>query len=305
MLPATTPFAACAQNVLCFALAEPVCHVGLFQVVDAGRPAAYIAFRHFEQRQVGDALEQLARRLGDALRVRRVTGIVIGQLERLRQRRWRLQSQLGQEHAHVFHLPGERFGLALRGMVLKKQPVLFDPRPAARRVGHDGIHILRRDSKIVERQLPRSLVFALVHGQRAAAALAWRDGDLDAVPGEHPQRGPVDFRREHLLDAARQQCHARTALTLRGIKRGERLRARQMIGQGNPSDLTAAAVSSKRGLAGQVLLQCGDAARRKRHFDERPASGRPFGASKRWQSWIVWMTSCWVSGMTAAMGRVR
>ena len=58
------------------------------------------------------------------------------------------------------------------------------------------------------RQRHRPVVLAHVVGQRAAAAGALRDHDLDAQPGQQADGRLVDARRQHLLGAAGQQRHA-------------------------------------------------------------------------------------------------
>ena len=67
----------------------------------------------------------------------------------------------------------------------------------------------------------RLVVAAHVMDERAAAALALRRHDLDAVPGEQADGGVVDLRVQHRLGAAAQERDARAALARRpGTRRG-------------------------------------------------------------------------------------
>ncbi len=60
----------------------------------------------------------------------------------------------------------------------------------------------------------RRPLLAHVMGERAAAAGAAGDHDLDAVPGEQADRRLVDLRRQDLLGAAGEQCDALPARAL-------------------------------------------------------------------------------------------
>ena len=96
------------EDVRRLALAELTGDFRLLDVIGTGRPAADLAVGHFQQGEIGDPSEQLARRIGHFLRVGQMAGVVIGHLERLRQRRQVGNPQLVQENGHVHGLVRQR-----------------------------------------------------------------------------------------------------------------------------------------------------------------------------------------------------
>ena len=66
------------QNVLNLSTLQSFSHPGLGQVVTAGAATADIGFRQFGEIFSGDPSNQFPRRRGDALRMGKVAGIVIG-----------------------------------------------------------------------------------------------------------------------------------------------------------------------------------------------------------------------------------
>ena len=114
--------------------------------------------------------------------------------QRMARRPWR---RLGEQFADVAHLGRER----LRTLVAEEPAQLLQVRPAARRVDDDEIDVLEGIDEAMRERLP---LFepARVHGERAAAALRWRD-DLEPVRSEHARRRGVHVGEDRALHAAR------------------------------------------------------------------------------------------------------
>ena len=85
--------------------------------------------------------------------------------------------------------------------------VIFDGGAAARRVDDNGIDAALGDLLAPGIDIgfgrPDCFIFTTdVLAQGAAASGSRRDDDVDAAAREQPDRGVVDFRPQHLLDAA-------------------------------------------------------------------------------------------------------
>src|SRR3954452_21727957 len=80
--------------------------VRLHEVVDAGRAAAHLPLRRVDELELRDHPQQVARLRADALRVRQMAGVVVGDLAPQRGA-LRPRVLLGEELIHVEDLPGE------------------------------------------------------------------------------------------------------------------------------------------------------------------------------------------------------
>ena len=137
------------------ALPELTRQFRLFDVVGARRAAAHIAFRNLEQLDAGDGAQQSPRFLGDALSVRQVASVVIGDADRFDRIRRRRKAQPVEKHRDIhgeLGVLGGRFGVNLAG---EQQRVVVDAGSAAGGVGDDGVHITRERLEIAARQISR------------------------------------------------------------------------------------------------------------------------------------------------------
>ena len=206
--------------------------VGMLHVVEAGRPAARVAVGNLHHAQVRHAGQQRPRCPADALRVREMAGVVV------RDRQWTWPA----EPARSVRAPrGTRRRRARARQTCASAascarprnawPYSFiaDPHPAALvTIASTSVGKARASAVC---PLVRAICLAAVQRERAAAALALRDHDLDAVGRKHPQRRQRDLRRQCLLHAAGQQRYTRAlqALRLRVRRHGDSLR--QLTGQ--------------------------------------------------------------------------
>ncbi len=231
MLPVATASAPVASRASALRRPKLVGDVGLLDVVGARRAAAELPVVGLEQVDVRDRGEQRARRRAHALRVRKVAGVLVCELERLGERRRRLQPELVEEDADVDGALRELPRLPLLGRALEEEPVLAHPRATARGVRHDRVHVVRERPEVSAGVGLRAGRRSAVQVKRAAAALLARDHHLDSVAREHPERRRVDLRREHLLGATRQQGDARAPLAVGGLELWQRPGAWQRFGQ--------------------------------------------------------------------------
>ena len=108
-LPAATTSAPVATRLRRLARAELGGGLGLHEVVDAGRAAAQLPVGGLEQLELRDPAQQRARLRADALRVREVAGVVVGDAQRERMAR-RLRLVLGEQLGDVVDAGRERGG---------------------------------------------------------------------------------------------------------------------------------------------------------------------------------------------------
>ena len=95
--------------------------------------------------------------------------------------------------------------------------VFVHRRPAARRVGDDGVIAARQEHlDVALRQPPGLPPQPQVHVQRPAAGLPRRHHHLAAVLLQHPDGGLVQAGQADVGHAARQKRHAVPPLALRG-----------------------------------------------------------------------------------------
>ena len=113
-------------------------------------------------------------------------------------------------------------------VLAEHEAVILHRGAAPRRVDHDRIEAARADLAVPGQDVGARGVVALLPQmmrQRAAAAGAARHHHLAAVPGQQPDRGLVDLRRQHALGAAVEDRHAPEPLAecrehLRPVDRG-------------------------------------------------------------------------------------
>ena len=164
----------------------------------------------------GIDLKQRARLGADALRVRQVTGVVIGDAQRHRLRAAPAGGRSRERLGDVADLRRESRGPRGPLRVVRQQlAVLLHRRAAAGRVHHDlstGWAALRTPRSAARAKARASSSCAGVQRERAAAALAGRRDDVAALGGEHPGGRGVDVAEEHALDAAGEQPDALTPL---------------------------------------------------------------------------------------------
>ena len=151
---------------------QPRRHLGLHQVVDAGRAAAAVRALELDDGRARQRAQELPRRAPHLLRVREVAGIV--DRDRLVDRgARRRQSQFDQRLGHVAHARGERAGargerLVVHAARVPQVVVLAQRRAAAGDVGGDEVErpLVLEPAQVDQRQ-PRARARA---GRRARAA---------------------------------------------------------------------------------------------------------------------------------------
>ena len=163
----------------------------VFQVVESGGSTAHFLVGDVHQREIADLFEQPAGRQADALSVRQVAGVVIGHGRRPQQGACLLEAERVEK---------------LRDIAHRRRVVVFlHRRPAARGVGHDGVHVRREEPGVVVGERKRPRFETAVEGERAAASLIGGDENLDAVGSKHAQCCVINRRPEHTLHAAGQK----------------------------------------------------------------------------------------------------
>jgi hypothetical protein len=164
---------AAGGGVLNFARAQTTRHGRLGEVVDARAPAAERGFVHLQQLQTGNALEQLARSLADALGMNKVTWLLVGHTQRQGPHRAGCRL-LAEEFADIAHAGAELRGpFGKGGIVAQQMGVLFERSPTAGGVNDNkGQAGALEGRDVAPGQTPCALQIAGMDGQGAAAPLA-------------------------------------------------------------------------------------------------------------------------------------
>ena len=195
-------------NVCCFSLRKSTSNYRLKHVVGSGRSAAQMSLRHVADFESGPR-QQCLRLVQHPLAVLQRAGRMIGDHEVAVAHR-RHQVERGQIFRHVFRRLGDPRRLFRIDMVVAQQKtVILHHRAAAGRGDQDRVDPFaldrtRPDVDVAPHKIERFALAAEMMGQRSAAALALRHHDFDAMAVEQSDRGLVDRRRQHLVDAARQ-----------------------------------------------------------------------------------------------------
>ena len=189
------------------ALAQRRRQLRLQEVIGPGRAAAQVAFRHLDHQKPGGG-EQGAGFALDPLAVLQRAGGMIGDPQGRHGAIWGSKAEFGDGFADVAGDRGDpRRLFGIGRIVAQEEPVILDHRPATRGVDDDGVEPAQRPRAlpgidIRAGQGQRRCLVAEVVLKRAAAAAARRDDNLNAVPGQQPDRRLVDLGRQHLLRAA-------------------------------------------------------------------------------------------------------
>ena len=236
------------------------------QVVDAGAAAADLGLAHRQQLEAGNRAEQIARRLADALRVREMAGIVVGDAQRRRLARRGRRTERGQHLADVAHPGGERAGAVRPLRVAGQQLAVL----LHRRTASGGVHGDDFDARPLERgdcaagKAPRFRQPSRMQRERAAASLSAGRDDVAAFGRQHSYAGGVDVREHHPLDAPGEQTNGKPRLADCRRPLG------QARGQRSPRD-----ARSKRQQRAQARSQCAVVGRRLSAGRLRIAAGLP------------------------------
>jgi hypothetical protein len=195
-------------------------HLGLHGAVAAGGAAAHLRLAQGHEREAGDPPQQGARRLPQLLGVHEVARVVVGDgaLDphgRLRER------ARGQEFAHVLHALAETARPSRPFRIVRQQRARLLEMGAAPGRVDDHRHAARplEGGDVAPQQRPRALPLARVQVQRAAAGLARRLGQGDAVGPQHIGGRGVNLAEGRVHDAARQQRRT-LAYRRRGHRQG-------------------------------------------------------------------------------------
>ena len=177
------------------------------------------------------------------------------------------------------------------------EAVVLDRRAAARRGDDDGVEpavldLARPGVDVAARRGERCFLAAHMMDQRAAAGLALRHHDLDAEPGQQPDRRLVDAGLEHRLRAAGEDRDAAAPSRLRRHGRpGARHRRRGGTVAGASASIAREAASAPASLSNSPAK--GRPSLRQR---QRGAEARRDAAARR----PAWRGS---AGRAAAAGR--
>ncbi len=191
------------------AFEQPVGHLRLEHVVDAGAAAAEVALGQLDEREARDAPEQLARLVADPLAVRQMAGVVVrhGDVEPAQR-----QVRAGQDLADVASARRER---PRRRCVRQPVRVLLHRGATAGGVADDEVDA-GAERPCQRRRLRAEFVEPpRVKIQGAAAPLPTRHHHVVAREREQPQGVAVDVRIEVTLHAAREQSDASAACSAR------------------------------------------------------------------------------------------
>ena len=206
---------------------------GLVDVVGAGGTATEVGVRSFDHGDSGDTAEERAGLRGDALRIRKVACVLIGDRSGSFTAWKRFEiAQLVKESRHI-HDPMPK-GLCpfLPFRPFEDEVVFVESGTASGGVGDDGVNVLSGKSiKVLSREFLGGLEIADMPRKRSATALGFRDNDLDPIPSQNLDRGGIDIRVENLLGATGEQSDTRSTRTGRRGKFRPFLSRRQLVGQ--------------------------------------------------------------------------
>ena len=142
MLPAVTISSAGREDRLRLACTEVARRGGMLDVVEPGRPAADLAVGNLHDAQVRHGSEQRPGRRADPLRVREVTRVVVGDLQRLAHSGRRHETEVVEKLGDVAHPRRKTAPLPFLGASAEHVAVFLHRRAAPSCVGDDRIHIL-------------------------------------------------------------------------------------------------------------------------------------------------------------------
>ncbi len=231
MFPEATTLGARRHHCSGLLLAERGGDLRLIEVISAGAAATDLSIRQLAKFHAGNAAQQLARLPADALRMREVAGIVIGDLAWKPSAGRRLaQAEPLEKHAHIEHALAERFRARLVRRAREHEVILVHGGAAAGGIGEDGLHIERESVEVAPGKGLRGPQISGVPGQPAAAALPGRRHHLYAVAREHLDGGRVDVGIEHALRATQQQGDAGAAFSASRRHHRPALRGGNLLG---------------------------------------------------------------------------
>ena len=143
-LAAATTRRAGGLNVGHFPVAEPAGHCRLREIVAAGTATAGVGVWQLDKDQTGDLPQQLPGGLANALPVRQVAGVVVG--DALVQLSWRgHHGQRNKELRYVAHLGAKRpCPLRIQRIVGQERAVFLQHGAAAGGIGDDGTQLGRK-----------------------------------------------------------------------------------------------------------------------------------------------------------------
>jgi hypothetical protein len=185
---------------------------GLVDVVGTGAAAAEIRVGDFEEFEIGDGAEELARFVEDALGVGEMAGVLVGDAARgLHRGEGSEGAEAREEGGDVADAMAKFFRFGGEQGAGEDEVVFVQAAAAAGGGGDDGVDVFGKGVEVLAGESLCGGQVADVPGEGAAAALVAGDEDFDPVAREDVDSREGDVGLEDLLGAAGEESDAGAA----------------------------------------------------------------------------------------------